>query len=222
MYCKNCGKEITDNSAFCPNCGERLTNVQEVNNAVPPLPQGANQKKAKKKKSKTGCLIFFIILVIAVAAFLIIGILNGNDETAVSDASATSSTSEKTEKKEEPVIYEDDYIKASFIKVYSDKNVDSFVEGVAYLQLHVENKSEQPYTVSLSNAAINGMSTTIGSGIPMTILPGNSSEQPFILFTKNTGVNNADDIETVQFSFYLLDDELHKVQETKTITVDVK
>jgi TM2 domain-containing membrane protein YozV len=24
MFCRNCGKEITDNSAFCSNCGTRL------------------------------------------------------------------------------------------------------------------------------------------------------------------------------------------------------
>jgi len=24
MFCRNCGKEITDNPAFCPNCGTRL------------------------------------------------------------------------------------------------------------------------------------------------------------------------------------------------------
>ena len=24
MFCRNCGKEITDNPAFCPNCGIRL------------------------------------------------------------------------------------------------------------------------------------------------------------------------------------------------------
>lgn len=33
MYCKNCGKQIPDDSKFCPNCGHKLqeTKFQETN-----------------------------------------------------------------------------------------------------------------------------------------------------------------------------------------------
>lgn len=31
MYCKNCGKNVDDNSLYCNNCGTRLDNVQKQN-----------------------------------------------------------------------------------------------------------------------------------------------------------------------------------------------
>ena len=31
MYCKNCGKNVDDNSWYCNNCGTRLDNVQKQN-----------------------------------------------------------------------------------------------------------------------------------------------------------------------------------------------
>ena len=173
-----------------------------------------------KKKKRPGCLFAFIIIsIVFLFLVLIIGSGDSSDTpTNNSDVAQSSDHSQESNK----LIYEDDYIKANFIKVYSDAVVDASVEGVVYLQLLVENKSEQALTVALSKAAVNGMSTTIGSGVPMTILPDNSSQQPFIIFTKNTNVKNADDIEKLQFSFYLMNDNASKVKETKTISFDVK
>lgn len=49
MYCKNCGKELNDNTKFCPNCGtpqneENVTpNITHTNGTV----QGQNEQKSK-------------------------------------------------------------------------------------------------------------------------------------------------------------------------------
>ncbi len=175
-----------------------------------------------KKKRNVGCLCGLIIL-IAILAIMVVLITSEDDSTEEkTSGNANTSTTQKESEKDYPVIYEDDYVKASFIKVYSDALVNTSVQGVAYMQLHVENKSNQTFTVGMTKAAINGKSTTIGSGVPMTILPGNTSEQPFILFTNNTGVNNADEIKEVQFSFFLLDENTNKLEETKTITINIK
>ncbi len=32
MYCKNCGKELLDNSAFCSNCGSPQSTIDRVDN----------------------------------------------------------------------------------------------------------------------------------------------------------------------------------------------
>ncbi|MEE0982003.1 MAG: zinc ribbon domain-containing protein [Acutalibacteraceae bacterium] len=206
MFCKNCGKEILDQAVVCPGCGCAVAENTPTND--------------KKKKKKPGCLIAIVIIV---ALFLILAVIIGSGDssdtpTNNSDVAQSSDQVQESNK----LIYEDDYIKASYIKVYSDPVVDASVEGVVYLQLLVENKSDETLTVALSKAAVNGMSTTIGGGVPMTILPGNSSQQPFIIFTKNTNVKNADDIEKLQFSFYLMNDKISKVKETKTISFDVK
>lgn len=220
MFCKNCGKSIPDDAVLCPYCGTSLV-------ANPP-PQ-SNVPQDRKKKKKTGCLISIISVIALITIILVIAISGSDDGTTTTGDGGTGTTAssgkiETTQSKNDTakLIFEDDYIKASFIKVYSNPVVDASVEGVAYMQLHIENKSSQTVTVTLSKAAINGMTTTFGSGVPMTLLPGNASEQPFILFTKNTGVNNADDIEKLQFSFYLLDDNYSTIEETKTIEVKVK
>lgn len=220
MFCQKCGKEIPNDANMCPYCGTTL--------AANPQPQ-PNVPQDRKKKKKTGCLISIISVIALITIILVIAISGSDDETTTTGDGGASTTAssgkiETTQSKNDiaELIFEDDYIKASFIKVYSNPVVDASVEGVAYMQLHIENKSNQTVTVTLSKAAINGMTTTFGSGVPMTLLPGNASEQPFILFTKNTGVNNADDIEKLQFSFYLLDDNYSTIEETKTIEVKVK
>lgn len=207
MYCKNCGKEILESATFCPGCGCAVAENAPDN--------------SKKKKKTPGCLISIVIIV---ALFLILAVIIGSGDSSdtPSDNPNTSQSTNQTQESKKTLIYEDDYIKASYIKVYSDPIVDASVEGVVYLQLLVENKSNQKLTVSLSNAAVNGMSTTIGSGMPMTILPSNSSQQPFIIFTKNTNVQKADDINKLQFSFYLMDENVNTVEETKVLTLNIK
>lgn len=215
MFCQKCGKEIPNDANMCPYCGNALTASQP----------SSSSKKTKKKKKKVGCLIS-VISVIALVAIILIIAISGSDNGTSTD-NPTTNSSGKIESSQEAnntakPIYEDDYIKASFVKVYNDKAVDMSVEGVSYMQLLIENKSSQSLTIGFSNAAINGMSTTFGSGLPVTILPGNSSQQPFILFTKNTGVSSADDINKIQFSFCLMDENAHIVDETETITINVK
>lgn len=207
MYCKNCGKEISDQASVCPDCGCAV----ETNTPA---------KGKKSKKKKPGCLI---AVVIVVALFLILAVIigSGDGSDTPSGNPDVSQSTNQTQESKKTLIYEDDYIKASYVKVYSEPVIDASVEGVVYLQLLVENKSNQKLTVSLSNAAVNGMSTTIGSGVPMTILPGNSSQQPFIIFTKNTNVQSADDITKLQFSFFLMDENVTKIEETKVLTLNI-
>ena len=59
MFCKHCGKQISDDAKFCESCDERVFDTPVVNNHIAP-----EKKPAKKKKS--GCLgivlIFFVLL----------------------------------------------------------------------------------------------------------------------------------------------------------------
>lgn len=58
MYCRYCGKELADNSAFCPNCGKRL----EYQNFVP---QKENNDRFYKK-TWFGLLMLFLFWPIGV------------------------------------------------------------------------------------------------------------------------------------------------------------
>ena len=67
MFCKHCGKQISDDARFCESCGERVFDTPAVNNHIAP-----EKKPAKKKKS--GCLgialIFFVLLLGSCGAIL--------------------------------------------------------------------------------------------------------------------------------------------------------
>ncbi len=239
MYCPNCGTEIPQ-SKFCPECGTPLNQSSEYNQAdnTPATIQPKPGNSKKKKKSKTGCLVAFIIAVIITACVLIIGIIinNINAETADNDNTTVSTSENKTteaettteknsttkkttkKKKDYQVIFEDDYFRARYIKVYSENGID----GVVYLKLRIENKSKQTIIVSLNNTALNQMSVTSGTAVPISILPGNASEQPFMLFTQNSDVTTADDVINVQFSFDIFDENYNTIENCKVIGFNIK
>ncbi len=219
MYCPKCGCENNDGANFCTSCGYNYsTGANENASKVK-----RNGKLTEKKKKTSGCLTALIIVIIIFGVFLV-ALLSGDDSGSDVENSTNNNQVDNVQNEENsPVlIYEDDIVKASFVKVFDIEEVSSTVEGVSYMQLYIENKSEVAFTVSFKNAAINGMSTTIGSGLPVTILPGNASQQPFILFTGNTNVESAEDIEKIQFQFSLFDENVEIVDETSVITIDVK
>lgn len=222
MYCQNCRNEIPDGSRFCPACGFTIqpnVNFQQPaqNNFYPPTPP-VYQPPAPKKKNH-GCLVAFITVALIFVAIFTISIILASDTTSGTEQTTneTNQSQQDSSADSSELIYEDAYVKVSFIKLYTIESVNEAV----YLQLLVENKTQQTVTVGLTNSAVNGMSTVISSGFPMTILPGNSSQQPFIIHTKNTNVVAAEDIEKLQFSVYLLDEDINTIEETDVITIKI-
>ncbi len=57
MFCKTCGKEIDETSAFCPNCG------CEINTAEPVSEDKDSTKETKKQN--TFCLIGLILAIVS-------------------------------------------------------------------------------------------------------------------------------------------------------------
>ncbi len=205
MVCPKCQRVVPDGADTCPNCN-------------------ASMKPEKKKKKRMGCSIAAVIVITLFAIILVIAISSG-DSSSDSSPNTTDSHQAGVVQQDDDnakLVYEDEYIKASFIKVYDDELVELTTNGVSYMQLLVENKCDKSFTVGFANAALNGMSTTFGSALPVTILPGNSSKQPFILFTTNTGINSAEEINKIQFQFYLMDENGHALDQTDTITINVK
>lgn len=89
MYCKKCGKEITENSTFCPECGanQSTSSDQQPISEVPP------------QKKKRGCLISAIVVVGVIILIIIIAAISGgdkgsntsnNENTPISDSTKAS------------------------------------------------------------------------------------------------------------------------------------
>lgn len=169
-----------------------------------------------KQENKNAKVKRLLIAFIAVMLIILIAIVASPSDS--SGSGETETTTQNSTVNLSRVIYEDNTIKASYIKVYDD----SFIDGAVYLQLLVENKCDKNIMVTLSEAALNNMSTTIGSGTPMVIAPDNSSQQPFIIFTGNTNVNQASDISNLEFKFLVFDnDSMATLTESSTIEISL-
>ena len=158
--------------------------------------------------------VFIICLVVVLSLFT----PDDSSDTTTDDTTIQSSeiTNEKDDYKK---IYEDKYIKASYIDCYEEEAV----EGCAYLALKIENKSNKTFMVSLSDTSINDTMVNTGSALPMIIKPSKNSRQPFTLFTQAAGINSVDEIKTISFKILLLDnDTVDTIEETKEIEVNVK
>ncbi len=80
MFCRNCGKEVSDTALFCKNCGAKVREAQvetvastasEKQTAAPEVkPEIVEETKpeSKPKKKKTGLVIGIILLILLVAA----------------------------------------------------------------------------------------------------------------------------------------------------------
>lgn len=194
--CKICGAEIAKTAKHCPHCG-------------------ATPQSETLKQIGLGLSVFIIIVILIICVAVFKSSLKNTNNTA-SNAFSTNNTSTSTSNTSETMFYEDDYITASFIQVYEQ----DLVEGMFALQLRVTNKSQQKIIVSLNNASVNNVSTTIGSGLPMEIQPGNSSKQPFIVFANNLDIQNISEIKNISFSFYLFDENMKKLEETNIVTLN--
>lgn len=92
MYCKHCGKEISETAKFCDGCGK------SVSEETKPVAAPVVEEKPKKKK-KRHPILGTILLVIGI--FIVIGALaGGGDEPQKVDTaepSATNAPAETTE-----------------------------------------------------------------------------------------------------------------------------
>ena len=67
MYCRRCGKQLSEDSRFCPNCGERVEIIEESKHVEPEIVQ-TNEEKEPRGPWKG-----FAIAGLAIGIFSIIG-----------------------------------------------------------------------------------------------------------------------------------------------------
>ena len=193
--CEVCNGDIAKSAKTCPHCGATRIN----NNQIAQI------------------LSVIIVFAAIIGCFYAVKYTWHDDTYGQTANTDVSDNTKATVADNETLIFEDAYIKAYYIKLIEQ----DAIQGAFYLQLRVENKSTQEITVSLNNASVNGISTTIGSGIPMEIQTGNASKQPFIVFSNNLDINSVADISDIDFSFYLMDKNMHVIEETDIITLSV-
>ena len=64
MYCKHCGKEISENAKFCDGCGNPLSDA-----CTPSDGNIGHKKKSKKRHPILGIILFIIGIFIFIGAF---------------------------------------------------------------------------------------------------------------------------------------------------------
>ena len=133
-------------------------------------------------------------------------LLVGCSETETAESAVEPETAEP----EIEVLIDGEFVKASFVRLYDEPSIS----GVCYLQLLVENKSDQPITVHLDDAYVNDAAVMIGSGVPMDIEPGKKSQTPFIVFNHETA-----DIDTLEFKVCVWDESLNTIEETEMLRI---
>ena len=139
MYCKGCGKQIDDNSAFCPHCGKSTAVAQ------------ATTKPKKKKHPLLGA----ILLILGIGLF--VGAMTGGNEKEPEKVGGSTGTTAASEKKENNVFAVGDVVSLNDIKVtlvdVSENSGGNYMtpsEGKVYIvcEFEIENNSDADIAIS--------------------------------------------------------------------------
>lgn len=134
------------------------------------------------------------ILSILCAAVLILG---------MTGCSSTSSISDTSEESTEQVIYEDEYVKATYLGV-SD----------TIMSVSLENKSDEEITVLPMDSSVDGTMKQFTSGTLATIQPGKTFNQGWII-----GATPTNEIE---FSMSICGKDMSELSRTDSLKIEVK
>ena len=147
--------------------------------------------------------VFAVILVLCLAVGLA-GCVLGASQPIATQAPAL-----------EP-IYEDGFVKVSFIELFDAEGVS----GVSYLRLLVVNKTDQKISIIPTDASVNKYQTMLMSGTMMEIKADEKSQNPFIISHANIDANSASEIQSVEFIMQILNDDMDEIGRTGMIAIE--
>lgn len=176
------------------------------------------------KKSISLVLVFVMILSLLSAC-------SGESSSSASNTGSPTTTEapknedtttpepEKEESKE-VVIADDDYVTATFEKIYDATNLG--VEGVFYIDINVKNKTDKEIWVYLDGASVNDeMVPMVMSGVPLYVKPEKSGRNAFIISFAQLSIDKVEDVKNIEFDLVIANEEtLDEIDRVKGISLD--
>ena len=172
--------------------------------------------KTEKKKFTAAQIAGGVIGGLAVGAMLSMPmwfIGSGDEQGSAQDKQTQTQSQGSIE------IANDGYVSAEFEKIYEAPGV----EGVFYVSLNVQNKTDKTIWVYLDKASVNKESVSmVSTGVPLYIAPGNSGRTGFIFPMAQLSVDSASDVRNITFDLVAADEAtLDEIDRVKGISIDL-
>lgn len=144
---------------------------------------------------KLGIVIASIVLFVSISSicYVFTNSLTANDQTE---------QKENQENNESVLLLDDNIIKVSYDKVFEEKSVD----GLFYLGLLIENKSDKEVSIYISDVSVNDTTASAGSDIPPTAKPGNSVYAVYFISYNDANISSLEQIKNINFRLMIIDD----------------
>ncbi len=175
--------------------------------------------KIEKKKFTAAQIAGGVIGGLAVGAMLSMPMwfIGSGDEQGSAQDKQTQTQSQAVRGSVE--IANDSYVSAEFEKIYEAPGV----EGVFYVSLNVQNKTDKTIWVYLDKASVNKESVSmVSTGVPLYIAPGNSGRTGFIFPMGQLSIDSASDVRNITFDLVAADEAtLDEIDRVKGISIDL-
>lgn len=172
--------------------------------------------KTEKKKFTAAQIAGGVIGGLAVGAMLSMPVwfIGSGDEQGSAQDKQTQTQSQGSIE-----IANDSYVSAEFEKIYEAPGV----EGVFYVSLNVQNKTDKTIWVYIDKASVNKESVSmVSTGVPLYIAPGNSGRTGFIFPMGQLSINSASDVRNITFDLVTADEAtLNEIDRVKGISIDL-
>ena len=128
MYCKHCGKEISETAKFCDGCGKPV--ADDVVNIAPEVEIAKKSKKKKEKKKKGHPILGTVILIFGI--IMLVGAFSGGSDAPKKVEKGTPSAASSVETSAPPVFTVGDTLEMADVLVTLNNVSES--HGSQFLQ----------------------------------------------------------------------------------------
>ena len=153
---------------------------------------------------------------------LVISLMSGCGGDSSSQVSGSKNTDAPAEQPEETavILADDDCVTATFEKMYDATSMG--VEGVFYIDVNVENKTDKEIWVYLDKASVNDeMVPLVGSGVPLYIQPAKSGRNGFIFSFSSLSIDSIDEVKSVNFDLVVADKEsMKEIERVESVSLE--
>lgn len=159
MFCKNCGKEMKNGSAFCPECGTKVE--QDKTENIPFTKIGTDSvssadSAAKSKEDKQNAIIGLVFIAIIIGVIILVcSLIFGGGAASDDDyISAAKTVISKQLKAPSTAIYSDEKIEAQddygrtivSLTVESQNSFGGYVTNSCYVLIESYDTDEDTFT----------------------------------------------------------------------------